>query len=89
MGHQTRSADLFLPSDFEADKRPWTMPVLVNPAFHADKPPAMARCTSCSGHFFWTEASGQRFGWRCPTCIPFVRPLDRVTIIDTLEPATP
>jgi hypothetical protein len=72
-----------MPSDYEADQQPWSAPVLVPPAFHLDTPPVTARCTACSGHYFWTEASGQRFGWRCATCIPFVRPPDRIVVIDT------
>jgi hypothetical protein len=89
MGHFPAStSDLVGAPDDELDQQPWTTPVLVNPAFHVEKPPAAARCTACHGHHFWQEASGQKFGWRCATCIPAVRPPDRITIVDTMEPAT-
>jgi hypothetical protein len=59
----------------------------VDRAFQGPRPPLRAKCQHCLGQVFWTERSGQAYGWRCATCIPASRPDDRLTIVSTAPPA--
>ena len=85
MGHPTpRPADLFGPSDFELDQQPWVMPTLHALASPDPAPPGQGRnssaissprrCPACGSSWVWSEASGQRHGWRYCCCTPSHRP---------------